>query len=234
MRRSRASRPCCGSATSLRIAHGRPPPAAISASSLRRGAIWTRPRPFTARRWRSRGAGKQGRHGPPQRKSREFISTRGDLDAAEALFRKALEIDEALGNKKARPAQRQFGIISKTRGDLDAAEAYYRKALEIAEALGNKESGRLSTAISAASMNAGRLNAAEAFSVRPSRSMSSRRHQRRFGQHHWQSRQLYQERGDMAQACAHWRRARDIWRQIGNAGEVAKYEGRMREAGFAE
>ncbi len=45
---------------------------------------------------------------------------------------------------------------------------------------------------------------------------------------------IYQKQRDVRYACAHWRRARDIWQQIGNAGEVAEHDGWMRKAGCPE
>jgi len=42
---------------------------------------------------------------------------------------------------------------------------------------------------------------------------------------------IAKQRGDMAQACAHWRRARDLYRQIGAKPMVEKVEGWMRKAG---
>jgi len=39
------------------------------------------------------------------------------------------------------------------------------------------------------------------------------------------------QRGDIAQACAHWKRARDLYRQIGAKPMVERVEGWMREAG---
>ncbi len=42
---------------------------------------------------------------------------------------------------------------------------------------------------------------------------------------------VYQLRKNMVQACAHWRRARDLWRQIGDEGEIAKYECWVRAVG---
>jgi tetratricopeptide (TPR) repeat protein len=64
---------------------------------------------------------------------------RGDLASAEAWYRKALEIKEALGDRPGMAASfHQLGWLAQDRGDLPAAEASYRKALEILEALGNR------------------------------------------------------------------------------------------------
>jgi Flp pilus assembly protein TadD len=56
--------------------------------------------------------------------------TRGDLDQAEAMYRKAVELNEALVDKAAMGSNYTgLGIVYGIRGDLDQAEAMYRKAL---------------------------------------------------------------------------------------------------------
>jgi hypothetical protein len=64
----------------------------------------------------------------------------GDLDEAERLHRKALEIEEKLGRLEGMATQYgNLGVIYQTRGDLDEAERLHRKALEINEKLGRLE-----------------------------------------------------------------------------------------------
>jgi len=61
----------------------------------------------------------------------------GELDEAERLLRKALEINEQLGRLEGMANQYgNLGVIHMTRGDLDEAERMYRKVLEIDEPLG--------------------------------------------------------------------------------------------------
>ena len=61
----------------------------------------------------------------------------GDLDRAEQMFRKAMEIDEKLGRMEGVATQSgNLGLIYQTRGDLDRAEQMHRKALEIDEKIG--------------------------------------------------------------------------------------------------
>jgi len=63
--------------------------------------------------------------------------TRGDLDEAEKMHRKALKINESLGRLEGVAIQYgNLGLICKTRGNLDEAEKMYSKALEIHERLG--------------------------------------------------------------------------------------------------
>ena len=64
----------------------------------------------------------------------------GDLNDAEAMYRKALGLNEELGSKEGVAiAHRNLGNVYSTRGDLDQAEAMYRKALGLSEELGRKE-----------------------------------------------------------------------------------------------
>ena len=65
---------------------------------------------------------------------------RGDLDGAEAMYRKSLAIFEKLGRLEGMASQySNLGAVQQTRGDLDGAEAMYGKSLEIYENLGRLE-----------------------------------------------------------------------------------------------
>ena len=66
--------------------------------------------------------------------------TRGDLEQAEAMHRKSLEIEQKLGRLEGMASDYgNLGLIYKTRGDLEQAEAMHRKSLEISEKLGQLE-----------------------------------------------------------------------------------------------
>lgn len=65
---------------------------------------------------------------------------RGDLDEAERMHRKSLEISERLGRLEGTPEPYgNLGTIFLMRGDLDEAEKMHRKSLEISERLGQLE-----------------------------------------------------------------------------------------------
>ena len=52
------------------------------------------------------------------------MATRGDVDGAEAMQRKALEIDEKLGRLKGMAIRyANLGLLMKERGDQDGARA---------------------------------------------------------------------------------------------------------------
>ena len=65
--------------------------------------------------------------------------TRGDLEQAEELQRKSLQIHEELGHRRGLAAcYGSLGVISQTRGDLEQAEELQRKSLQIHEELGHR------------------------------------------------------------------------------------------------
>ncbi len=69
-----------------------------------------------------------------------IAKTHGDLDEAEQLHRKSLEIDEKLGNLEGMASDYgNLGNVAKSRDELDEAERLYRMALEINEELGRLE-----------------------------------------------------------------------------------------------
>jgi len=68
------------------------------------------------------------------------LKVRGDLDEAEQMYRKSLEINEKLGRVEGMAkAYGNLGFVLRTRGDLDGAEEVYRKSLEIDLKLGHLE-----------------------------------------------------------------------------------------------
>ena len=65
------------------------------------------------------------------------MKIRGDLDGAEAMCRRALEIDEKLGSLEGMANQYgNLGIVMKTRGDLDGARTMWRKSRDLYAKLG--------------------------------------------------------------------------------------------------
>ena len=66
----------------------------------------------------------------------QILRTRGDLDKAAEMYRKALEIEEKLGRLEGIATQHgNLGYIKQLRGDWDGAEKRYRKVLAISEEL---------------------------------------------------------------------------------------------------
>jgi tetratricopeptide (TPR) repeat protein len=92
------------------------------------------------------------------------VQQRGDLNAAEALYRKSLAISEELGNRQETEATyHQLGLVAQQQGDLNAAEAWYRKSLAIKEKLGDKpDMASTYHQLGTVAQQQGDLNAAEA------------------------------------------------------------------------
>ncbi|MGC1951489.1 MAG: tetratricopeptide repeat protein [Gammaproteobacteria bacterium] len=68
-----------------------------------------------------------------------MYQTRGELDQAESMYQKALEIHKALGNRGSMAREyNNLGYVYWSRGNLAEAEAVYRQSLELHEALGEK------------------------------------------------------------------------------------------------
>jgi tetratricopeptide (TPR) repeat protein len=70
----------------------------------------------------------------------EIYYTRRDLDKAEDMFKKSLEVEEELDNKRAMAtAYGYLGDICRIRTDLDQAEEMYNKGLKLFEAIGSEQ-----------------------------------------------------------------------------------------------
>jgi tetratricopeptide (TPR) repeat protein len=69
-----------------------------------------------------------------------LYQTRGELERAGEMYRKALAIDEALGCKEGMASDYvRLGNLYKARGEVERAEEMYRKSLAIDEVLGRRE-----------------------------------------------------------------------------------------------
>jgi Flp pilus assembly protein TadD len=65
------------------------------------------------------------------------LYTRGDLDGAEAMHRKSLEIEERLGRPEGMASDYgSLGLVLRTRGDLDGARRLWQRSLELFQQVG--------------------------------------------------------------------------------------------------
>ncbi len=63
--------------------------------------------------------------------------TRANLDQAEAMLRKSLEINEKLGRPEGMAIQYgNLGVIYETRGDLEEARTLWKRARDLYEKIG--------------------------------------------------------------------------------------------------
>lgn len=66
--------------------------------------------------------------------------SRGEFDAAEKMYRKALDVEEQRGNEQGLAMQFGYlGCVYICMGDLDGAETMFKKALVIEEKNGMEE-----------------------------------------------------------------------------------------------
>ena len=87
---------------------------------------------------------------------------RGRLDEADDWYRKALTINEELGDRPGMAiTYHQLGITAQDRGRLDEAEDWYRKALTIIEELGDRPAWRHLPPARHTAQDRGRLDEAE-------------------------------------------------------------------------
>ena len=63
--------------------------------------------------------------------------TKGDLDKAEEMHKKALEIDEKIGRLEGQAIRyANLGIVYMQRGDIEKAKEHWEKALELYKKIG--------------------------------------------------------------------------------------------------
>ena len=95
-------------------------------------------RPDSARRERSpSGAGSAGVPAAQYGNLGLIYGTRGDLERAEEMHRKALEIDEKLGLLEGMAGDyANLGTVFKNRGDVEQARELWVKARELYERIG--------------------------------------------------------------------------------------------------
>jgi tetratricopeptide (TPR) repeat protein len=148
---------------------------------------------------------------------------RGDLGAAEAWYRKSLEIKEALGDRPGMASSyHQLGYVAQDRGDLAAAEAWSRKALEIKEALGNRP-GMASSyhQLGIVAQLRGDLPAAEAWYRKALEIFEALGDRPKMASAYHEFGRVAQHRGDLAAAEAWYRKALEINEALGNRPSLA-------------
>jgi len=161
---------------------------------------------------------------------------RGELDRAEATFKRALKMAEDLANKEQQAAATgNLGIIYLKRGALDRAVAMHKRALELNQELGRKEGMAIQYCnLGLIHRTRGEFDRAERMFKRDlelSEELGSKEGQARATGNLGI---LYQQKGDTARACAHWRTARDLFREVGMTPQLEQTEALMRDAGCPE
>ena len=153
--------------------------------------------------------------------------TRGELDKAEQMHRRALEIDEKLGLLKGMASDYgNLGLIYRTRGELDKAEQMLRKTLEIFEKLGLPEGmasayGNLGLIYK----TRGELDKAEQMYRKSLEIAEKLGLQEIAANQYCNLGGIYEERGDIKKAGEYWVKGRDLYKRIGMPHKVKQVEG---------
>ena len=150
----------------------------------------------------------------------------GELDHAEDMHNKSLEIEKKLGRLEGQADHYgNLGLIYRTRGDLDRAEEMLKKSLEI-----NMELGRLE------GQAADYGNLGLIYRTRGELDRAENIHQKalkiylNIGKLEGQANQygnlghIYQTRSDLKQTRSYWIQARDIFQQIGMPHRVKQID----------
>ena len=147
--------------------------------------------------------------------------TLGHLDQAEAMYYKALKINEALEFREGMAIQySNLGVLYKTRGQFDQAENMHHNALKMHEALGHSQG------MASNYSNLGLLHQA-----RGELDQTEEMHHKALKIHEALGRQegmanqygnlgiVYKDRGERAEARRHWLLARDLFAELGSPNE---------------
>ena len=171
-----------------------------------------------------------------------IYKTRGDLDKAEKLHRKALEINEKLGLLEGMAAEYgNLGGIFLARGDLHEAEKLYCKSLEISEKLGRLEDiANLYGNLGLIYGTRGDLEEAEKLHRKALQIEVKLRHLEGMGRQYGNLGLIYQTRGDLDNAEKLHRKALEINEklarlegmaiQYGNLGAIYQTRGDLDKA----
>src|SRR5271166_2573298 len=152
-----------------------------------------------------------------------LAQARGDYEAAERSYRRALDIFEGIADQAGMATScHQLGMLAQLRGDYEAAERSYRRALEIFEGIGDQAG--MATSYHQLGMLAqlrGDYEAAERSYRRALEIKEPIGDQAGMAAGYGQLGMLAQARGDYAAAEPLYRRALDISERIGDQAGMA-------------
>jgi tetratricopeptide (TPR) repeat protein len=165
-----------------------------------------------------------------------IYAIRNKLDVARGLLEKSLALNEAIERKEGIAADYgNLGILLTMQGDFDLAEAALHKSLGFHQELGHKqEIASNYSGLARLYFARGNFDRAQAMVCESLLIENDLGHKEGAARDYGNLGLINKTRGDMAEACVHWRKARDLWRHIGNKAEAAEYESLLREAGCSE
>ncbi len=143
---------------------------------------------------------------------------RGNLDEAEAMYRKALDLYEELGHKEGMARDYgNLGIVHQRRGNLDEAEALQRKALDLHKELGNKRGmANHYSSLGNVHHSRGNLDEAEALHRKALARYEELGHKEGMANAYVNLGIVHDARGNLDEAEAMYRKALDLLEKLGS------------------
>jgi tetratricopeptide (TPR) repeat protein len=163
-----------------------------------------------------------------------IFQTRGDFSSADAILRRGLAATEELGDEEATASL--YGCLGGNwlhRGDLAEAEAMHRKSLRLFEEL-EVEPGIASQYGDLGTVHRmrGDFDLAEAMYKKSLAVSEPSGLTELSANQHTHLGSLYMQRGDVIQAGGYWRKARELYRQIGMKPQADQIDALLRGGNF--
>ncbi|MEH2449414.1 MAG: tetratricopeptide repeat protein [Nostoc sp.] len=152
---------------------------------------------------------------------------RGNWDAAETLYRQALELQTELGDRSGiANSWGALGDIEKRRGNWNAAETLYQQALEVMTELGDRSGMAYSySCLGENECDRGNLEAAEQFSKQALELAEELGMTNLVAELNYDLARLERKRGSNTElAQQHYNTAHQIFQQLGAAKDLEKIE----------
>lgn len=161
--------------------------------------------------------------------------TRGDLGEAEEMQIMSLKLEEELGNKEGMAiTYGNLGVVHQTRGDLFRAEQMQLKALKLSEEVGRKEGmSRAYNNLGIIHQKRGELGEAEEMHLKALKLEEELDRKEGMAAIYGNLGIIQEGRGDMASTCDCWRKARDLYREMGLTKQADEWEAHLRQTGCA-
>jgi len=156
-----------------------------------------------------------------------IYQTRGDLDQAETMVKKSLEIYEKLGRLEGMASDfGNLGLIYRKRRDFEQAETMHKKSLEIYEKLGRLEGmARVYGNLGVICQIRGDLDAAETMQKKSLEIDEKLGYREGMASDYANLGVIYQTRGDLDKAREYWVKAVGLYEKIGIAHMVTRVQG---------
>lgn len=157
----------------------------------------------------------------------------GDLADAEKMYRKSLALSENVGDKEVMATiYGNLGVVLERRGDPNRAKEMYLESIDLSEGLGHKE-GMASVYgnLSGIFYSRGDLDKAAEMSCKALRVNKGLRHKEGMAINYNNLGTISEAQGELAEACRLWKKARDLFVDLGARDRAEAVERAMQKSG---